>query len=787
MLMLLLLFFVDGASVEKANEVKSILDKMERDVVEFREVMRESHAKRCAAQTLSKCAGSNFYDCSSRFPNQLCVAADELVVSACLDSNGTACSGWWDKSTTLLSIPAPLANGGHLTDPELIETACYGLLAEPYMVEKYKRDEQYWAKYGIHPSYTYYAAHNGLFRQIPGRHQKQCGAYDPRKRPWFVAASTGPKDVVLVIDISDSMNKHGRLRLAKEAAITIVNTTSVGDYLTIITFSDTAAQIGGYDSLIRATTENKERLVEAINGLEANGGTNFYDAFELAYSSLEKSIPNDKTTLCNAAILFLTDGGITRGPGRDEVINLVNERTRQFAKNDFGRKALVFTYSLGDSADHDVMKTIACNTNGIWTPVDDDYNLSGDLVTAMSSYYKLFALGLGEGRNEDFVAWVEPYEFATTGNVGTTVSTPLYDYSVSPPLFLGVVAIDMYMSALEEVLGEDSFSSTMLDRFIELSTASCPRIEMSECELDALRYLGGGKESTCGVCNRADCAGIVPEKCQTQGKHPKNLWDNTEMEGMNFTMRGCCSIAGSFSSDICPSTLSDTPVQSQKTPSFRNALTDQETIEQTNPPLKASFCASLPADIHSYSAGKSNYTSLMWVIVVLTIALLAMCLCFWKKEYIMAAIEKMKNGNIKSMRRGLSNAGTNDATTEGGVELPRSVSFAGDASLRHSNSAKDLRRSSLEYGDISNPKDNTDDNIRNMDDYVSDDYDGPHPFRGRQSQIHSDMNNEESGGAAPAPAAMQHKDGTTQQITTNVEDYIPSIEELQWRLSNYTR
>lgn len=47
---------------------------------------------------------------------------------------------------------------------------------------------------------------------------------DPRIRPWYVAASSGPKDVVIVLDVSGSMSQYGRLDLAKEAAETVINT-----------------------------------------------------------------------------------------------------------------------------------------------------------------------------------------------------------------------------------------------------------------------------------------------------------------------------------------------------------------------------------------------------------------------------------------------------------------------------------------------------------------------------------------------------------------------------------
>ena len=86
----------------------------------------------------------------------------------------------------------------------------------------------------------------------------------------------------------------------------------------------------------------------------------------------------------------------------------------------------------------------------------------------------------------------------------------------------------MYMDALEQVLGEDAGSSTMLQRFVQLLTAQCPIIGSTECELDALRFLGGGDQATCGVCTSTVYSCIVPEKCSSLSYLPNNLWHNTD-------------------------------------------------------------------------------------------------------------------------------------------------------------------------------------------------------------------------------------------------------------------
>lgn len=250
-------------------------------------------------------------------------------------------------SRPTVAFPAALATGegGNPTDHEIIETACYTLQAEEYMLEKYQDDTAFWTQWDASPSWSYFGAHNGMFRQIPATQAQQCGRYDPRRRPWYVAASSGPKDVLLVIDTSGSMDEYGRMSLAIEAAITVVEMLTVADRVAIVPFSNSARIIGGDGAtLIRATNENKQKIVNAIKGLSASGATNFYDAFTKAFDALDTTIRQESTTGCNIAVLFLTDGQITEGPGSSEVVSLVNERIQNLS-NRYGRKAVVFSYS----------------------------------------------------------------------------------------------------------------------------------------------------------------------------------------------------------------------------------------------------------------------------------------------------------------------------------------------------------------------------------------------------------------------------------------------------------
>jgi hypothetical protein len=339
---------------------------------------------------------------------------------------------WEDKNISKISLPYSVMKSN---DSDIIqdvaETACYSRLVEAFMVDNFKEGE-----------FQYFGANNGLFRQTPALGRNDSGSYDPRIRPWYVAAASGPKDVVLVIDGTNSMARiDGALKVTREAAIAVVETLNVDDFFTVIAFTnDVYVLLEGNRTFIHKTGLNKTDLIllsatianinnakEAINNLTTGGQTDMYTAFETAFDTIYNSLKNVSTSGGPIAILFMSDGQISETADTHEeaefeseqILGLIENRTLEFASRPVSRKVTIFTYSLGDDSDHDLMKNISCNTGGIWTLVDNE-----DLVAEMSLYYKLFALELDR---EGIATWVEPYKFFSRDVLGTTVSVPVYD------------------------------------------------------------------------------------------------------------------------------------------------------------------------------------------------------------------------------------------------------------------------------------------------------------------------------------------------------------------------
>ena len=91
--------------------------------------------------------------------------------------------------------------------------------------------------------------------------------FDPRVRPWYVAASSGPKDIILVLDSSGSMEVAGRMSIMKEAANRVINTLGVSDYFSVVEFDSVARTVrnfGDGNIIKRATDEKAASQVQSI-------------------------------------------------------------------------------------------------------------------------------------------------------------------------------------------------------------------------------------------------------------------------------------------------------------------------------------------------------------------------------------------------------------------------------------------------------------------------------------------------------------------------------------------
>jgi len=533
-------------------EFLKLVSDVEADTLEMAREVELLYKQRCSDVTLNDCYKNNYEECMSRFPNQECPAGEQLADTICGD--GTECSRLWDYSISRVSLPQAVANGPNRnpTDPNVIETVCFSRALDAWFVEKSNQDAEYWnVAYGLEVPPMYFGAHNGVFRIYPAHRASECGVYDPTVRPWYISASSGPKNILMILDISGSMNDYDKIGLMKQAAKRIVSTLTVADRIAIVPFASQPTNVIARDTkyMYTATEENKQLILEQIDGLEAGGQTNFMEAFQQGFDIFNKTIAQEYHVNCNSAVLFLTDGRMSPGQYTEaQVIQHVTSNL-QHVEDLIGHPTLLFTYSVSEDAQVDQFpRDLACAVDtGVWSKIESE----DEIVDSLTSYYHLFALGLGLDKNEDFTAWVEPYVYSTGGVLGTTVSAPVYDRDKDPPLFLGVVGVDLRMSAVSIALGDES---TSLQRIINQSTAKCPTLELTLCELESFRRRGSaGDLSLCtSNCTASDFVEIEPGKCGTEHDYPKDLWSNTEEQGLSYEARSCCAVGENEATTECP-------------------------------------------------------------------------------------------------------------------------------------------------------------------------------------------------------------------------------------------
>ena len=345
--------------------------------------------------------------------------------------------------------------------------------------------------------WTYMGTVNGVMRMWPGKASQRsdgdtleeaCSSYDPRIRPWFAAASSGPKDVVMLLDFSGSMttedgfNGESRIDLLKNATNGLLNTFTSNDYISLIPFSNTDETYrlcnNRYFCVFNSATEEMiENYVNEINSTPAAGGTNFLSAFEKAFNTLKDSNVSDNTSNCTPIIIFLTDG-FNNDTLQDDPNKYLLEQIDAY-QDEYealtGKRAIIFTISMSNAADTNLPRQIACRNNGTW-----DHVLSGrNPISQMTRYINYLAESI---RNTTDVRWSNPYmDYYGLGRM-VTVSKAVFDIDGQ---LAGVVGTDVTFDEIREQSGIND-DLTIINQLIHRSSI-CKDMTIDNCKKQQLR------------------------------------------------------------------------------------------------------------------------------------------------------------------------------------------------------------------------------------------------------------------------------------------------------------
>lgn len=260
----------------------------------------------------------------------------------------------------------------------------------------------------------------------------------------------------------------------------------------------------------QATASHKNRIIQDINAMEVNGRSNWQVGFNFTFKLIENSLKHVQAKnifsckLENIALLFFSDGlfNMPAGSTDDDLVRIVGHHVQKIeSKGDFHIHP--FFYSLGNSDVGQVAKQIACSSSvdGYWAPISSA--IAPGNVTV--GYQSLFSTPMGTNAFYNYTSWSAPYTFATSGELGYTVSGLVYNRDVEPPRYMGAVGMDISAEAARQLYGGTmdqtvkALNEIIGNINLEDYNATCEqqRINLTYCETQSMRQLNGGNEAIC--------------------------------------------------------------------------------------------------------------------------------------------------------------------------------------------------------------------------------------------------------------------------------------------------
>ena len=183
-------------------------------------------------------------------------------------------------------------------------------------------------------------------------------------------------NLVFLLDVSGSMNDSNKLPLLKSALKLVVNNMREQDSIAIAVYAGAAGTV-----LEPTSGTNKNRILEALENLEAGGSTAGAEGIKLAY---EKAQENFKTH-GNNRIILATDGDFNVGVSSNAELERLIEKKRES-----GIYLTVLGFGMGNYKDSK-MEILADKGNGNYAYIDSILEARKVLVEEMGGTFYTIA------------------------------------------------------------------------------------------------------------------------------------------------------------------------------------------------------------------------------------------------------------------------------------------------------------------------------------------------------------------------------------------------------------
>ncbi len=175
-----------------------------------------------------------------------------------------------------------------------------------------------------------------------------------------------PSNLVFLIDVSGSMNSHNKLPLLKSSFRLLVNEMRPEDRVAMVVYAGAAGVV-----LESTPGSEKEKILSALNNLQAGGSTAGGAGLQLAYKIAEQNLLKEG----NNRIILATDGDFNIGQSSDAEMERLIEKEREK-----GIFITVLGFGMGNYKDSK-METIADKGNGNYAYIDNVQEANKMLVS----------------------------------------------------------------------------------------------------------------------------------------------------------------------------------------------------------------------------------------------------------------------------------------------------------------------------------------------------------------------------------------------------------------------
>ncbi len=166
-----------------------------------------------------------------------------------------------------------------------------------------------------------------------------------------------PSNLVFLLDVSGSMNSPDKLPLLKQGLKTMVNQLSNKDRVAIVVYAGASGL-----ALPSTSADDKQKINEALDNLEAGGSTNGGQGIRLAYQVAQDNF----ITNGNNRVILATDGDFNVGLTNDnELVSMVEQK----------RQSNIFLSVLGfgsGNLNDSMMEKLADKGNGNYAYIDSN-------------------------------------------------------------------------------------------------------------------------------------------------------------------------------------------------------------------------------------------------------------------------------------------------------------------------------------------------------------------------------------------------------------------------------